>query len=192
MKIVLIDNYDSFTFNLVHLIEKVTDIIPDVIRNDELKIAELEMYDFIVLSPGPGIPSEAGKLMEIIKTYAFKKPIFGVCLGLQAIVEVFGGAIENMKTVYHGVSTEIVVIDENSKIFKNLDSTLMVGRYHSWIASKNNFPKEFKVTAIDNQERIMAIEHRQLPIYAVQFHPESILTPNGEQMLRNIFKTVKN
>ncbi|MDP3353214.1 MAG: aminodeoxychorismate/anthranilate synthase component II, partial [Flavobacteriaceae bacterium] len=118
MKIVLIDNYDSFTFNLVHLIEKVTDIIPVVFRNDEVNIEELELFDFIILSPGSGIPSEAGKLIEIIKTYASKKPIFGVCLGLQAIVEVFGGSIENMETVYHGVSTEINVIDKNSKIFK--------------------------------------------------------------------------
>lgn len=192
MKIVLIDNYDSFTYNLVHLIEKVTDIIPVVIRNDEVTIEELGKYDFIVLSPGPGVPSEAGKLNEIIKKYYITKPIFGVCLGLQAIVEVFGGVIENLETVYHGVSTEIDIIDKNSKIFKNLNTNLMVGRYHSWVASFTDFPPEFKITAVDKDNKIMAIEHQSFPIYAVQFHPESILTPNGEQILRNVLISAKN
>lgn len=192
MKIVLIDNYDSFTYNLVHLIEKVTDVIPVVIRNDEVCIDALAAYDLIVLSPGPGIPSEAGKLCEIIQKYYLTKPIFGVCLGLQAIVEVFGGTLENLETVYHGVSTEIDIIDKNSKIFKNLNTNLMVGRYHSWVASFTDFPSEFEITAVDKNNKIMAIEHHSLPIYAVQFHPESILTPDGEQILRNVFISVKN
>lgn len=192
MKIVLIDNYDSFTYNLVHLIEKVTDVIPVVIRNDEVCIDALAAYDLIVLSPGPGIPSEAGKLCEIIQKYYLTKPIFGVCLGLQAIVEVFGGTLENLETVYHGVSTEIDIIDKNSKIFKNLNTNLMVGRYHSWVASFTDFPSEFEITAVDKNNKIMAIEHHSLPIYAVQFHPESILTPDGEQILRNVLISVKN
>lgn len=191
LKIVLIDNYDSFTYNLVHLIEKVTNVVPVVIRNDEVFIDELELFDFIVLSPGPGIPSEAGKLNEIIKKYYLTKPIFGVCLGLQAIVEVFGGSLENMKKVYHGVSTEIEIIDKNSKIFKNLKTSLMVGRYHSWVASCNDFPNEFNITAVDKNNKIMAIEHHTLPIYGVQFHPESILTPNGEDIVYNIFSNLK-
>ena len=192
LKIILIDNYDSFTFNLVHLIEKVTGNLPVVKRNDEIFIDEIEKYDLIVLSPGPGIPSEAYLLTQIIKKYANSKPIFGVCLGLQAIVEVFGGKLENMETVYHGVSAEIEVINKESKIFKGLNSTLTVGRYHSWIASRKHFPKEFKITAIGQQERIMAIEHHSLPIFAVQFHPESILTPDGEQMIKNVIEAVLN
>lgn len=191
LKIIIIDNYDSFTYNLVHLIEKVTDVIPVVVRNDEVALDELTMYDLIVLSPGPGIPSEAGKLKEIIQTYANSKPIFGVCLGLQAIVEVFGGTLENMERVYHGVSSEINV-NTNSTLFKDFHKTIAVGRYHSWIASALNFPSVFNITATDNQGQIMAIEHQSLPICAVQFHPESILTPNGEQILRNVLRLVKN
>lgn len=192
IQILLIDNYDSFTFNLVHLIEKVTGILPIVKRNDELTIEEVDLYDFIVLSPGPGIPDEAGILIEVIKMYASTKPIFGVCLGLQAIVEVFGGQLENLETVYHGVSTEIEVIDAESKIFKGMSAHLTVGRYHSWVASRLNFPHDFKITAIGQQERIMAIEHKTLPIFAVQFHPESILTPDGEQMLKNVVAAILN
>jgi anthranilate synthase component 2 len=173
------------------LIEKVTDIVPIVVRNDEVKIEEIKDYDLIVLSPGPGIPSEAGKLKEIIQQYAKHKPIFGVCLGLQAIVEVFGGRLENLETVYHGVSSDIVV-DSNSTLFMGFHKKIAVGRYHSWIASFKNFPTEFNITATDEQGRIMAIEHQSLPIYAVQFHPESILTPDGEEILRNVLNAVKN
>lgn len=185
LKIVLIDNYDSFTYNLVHLIEKVTDVVPVVVRNDKVALDELALYDLIVLSPGPGIPSEAGKLKEIIQTYANSKPIFGVCLGLQAIVEVFGGTLKNMERVYHGVSSEINV-NTNSTLFKGFNKTIAVGRYHSWVASGQNFPSVFNITATDNQGQIMAIEHQSLPIYAVQFHPESILTPDGEKIMRNL------
>lgn len=192
MKIALIDNYDSFTYNLVHLIEKVSDHIPIVIRNDEVVLSNLEQFDLIILSPGPGIPSEAGLLLDIIKNYALKKPMFGVCLGLQAIVEVFGGNLENLETVYHGVSTEIKVIDKNSVIFKDLKTTFKVGRYHSWIASNATFPNSFNITAVGDNNIIMAIEHKKLPIYAVQFHPESILTPDGEQMLKNVIQKVFN
>jgi anthranilate synthase component 2 len=190
LKIILIDNYDSFTFNLVHLLEKVTGNLPVVKRNDEISLEEIVHYDLIVLSPGPGIPREAGLLIDIIKKYAHSKPIFGVCLGLQALVEVFGGELENMETVYHGVATEIEVLDKESKIFKGMKSTLNVGRYHSWVASRNHFPKEFKITAIGQEQRIMAIEHITLPIFAVQFHPESILTPTGELMLKNVIEAI--
>lgn len=192
MEIIIIDNYDSFTYNLVHLIEKVTGNLPMVKRNNEIQLEELEKYDFIVLSPGPGIPSEAGLLPEIIKKYAYKKPMLGVCLGLQAIVEVFGGKLENLDTVYHGVATEIKVTEKNSVIFKDLGNVIEVGRYHSWVASQINFPSEFKITAVSDENNIMAIEHKELPIYAVQFHPESILTPDGEQMVRNIISKLKN
>lgn len=190
MKIIIIDNYDSFTYNLVHLIEKVTDRVPVVVRNDEVTLEDLEMYDLIVLSPGPGIPSEAGKLKEIIQTYANAKPIFGVCLGLQALVEVFGGTLENMKQVYHGVSSEITV-DTNTLLFKGLYKKIAVGRYHSWVASRTNFPDSFTISAVDDENNIMAIEHKNLPIYAVQFHPESILTPDGEQLMGNLINAIQ-
>jgi len=192
LKIILIDNYDSFTYNLVHLIEKVTNELPVVKRNDELDLDELESYDLIILSPGPGIPREAGLLLAVIEKYACTKPIIGVCLGLQALIEVFGGQIENLNSVYHGVATKIKVTDESSVIFKGLKSTVEVGRYHSWVASSTNFPTEFKITAVDYENRIMAIEHQKLPIFAVQFHPESILTPDGEQLLKNMIFNIKN
>lgn len=185
MKILIIDNYDSFTYNLVHMVEKITGNFPAVFRNDEISIAEVENYDIIMLSPGPGIPDEAGVLKEVIKTYASKKPIFGVCLGLQAITEVFGGKIINLDDVFHGVATEMKVTDKNAIIFKDIPEKFMAARYHSWSATDKDFPKEIQVTARDEEGGIQAIEHKVFPISAVQFHPESILTDVGEQIVTN-------
>jgi anthranilate synthase component 2 len=191
MKILILDNYDSFTYNLVHLVEKITGNYPSVFRNDEISIADIDNYDVIMLSPGPGIPDEAGILKEVIKTYAGIKPIFGVCLGLQAITEVFGGKIINLEDVFHGVATEMTVTDKNAIIFKDVPETFLAARYHSWAATDEGFPEEIQVTARDEDGLIQAIEHKIFPISAVQFHPESILTDVGEQLLRNFINSIK-
>ena len=191
MKILILDNYDSFTYNLVHMVEKITDVYPDVYRNDEISIEAIERYDIIMLSPGPGIPDEAGILKEVIKTYAGKKPIFGVCLGLQAITEVFGGTIVNLDEVFHGIATEMTVTDKNAVIFKNMPETFLAARYHSWAATDENFPAELKVTARDEEGGIQAIEHESFNISAVQFHPESILTDVGETIVRNFINNIQ-
>jgi anthranilate synthase component 2 len=167
------------------MVEKITGNFPAVFRNDEIIIAEVENYDIIMLSPGPGIPDEAGILKEVIKTYASTKPIFGVCLGLQAITEVFGGKIINLDDVFHGVATEMKVTDKNAIIFKDVPEKFMAARYHSWSATDKDFPKEIQVTARDEEGGIQAIEHKVFPISAVQFHPESILTDVGEQIVTN-------
>ncbi len=192
MKILILDNYDSFTYNLVHMVEEITGETPDVFRNDEIPLELVGEYDIIMLSPGPGIPDEAGILKEVIAEYAGKKPIFGVCLGLQAITEVFGGEIINMDEVYHGVATEMKVVDEDAIIFKKLPQFFTAARYHSWIANVDKMPKELKVTCVDEDGGVMAIEHEKFNISAVQFHPESILTPDGEIMVRAFIENVKN
>jgi anthranilate synthase component 2 len=191
MKILILDNYDSFTYNLVHMVEKITGKFPAVFRNDEISIEDVNQYDVIMLSPGPGIPDEAGVLKEVIKTYAGIKPIFGVCLGLQAITEVFGGKIINLEDVFHGVATEMRVTDSSAIIFKDIPETFLAARYHSWAATDEGFPEEIQVTARDEDGLIQAIQHKVLPISAVQFHPESILTDVGEQLLRNFINSVK-
>jgi len=188
MNILILDNYDSFTYNLVHMVEKITGNSPAVFRNDEISLKEIEKYDLIILSPGPGIPDEAGILKDVITTYAGKKPIFGVCLGLQAIIEVFGGKIINMDDVFHGVATEMNVIKEDAIIFKNVPNKFPAARYHSWIASNNHLPESIEITAIDEDGGIMAIRHKEFNISAVQFHPESILTDVGEQIVRNFIE----
>ena len=185
MKILIIDNYDSFTYNLVHMVEKITGNFPSVFRNDEISIQEVQHFDMIMLSPGPGIPEEAGILKELIRSYAGVKPIFGVCLGLQAITEVFGGKIINLEDVFHGVATEMKVTDPKATIFKDLPEKFLAARYHSWAATDEGFPQELKVTARDEEGLIQAIEHTVFPISAVQFHPESILTDVGEQLVTN-------
>jgi len=191
MKIVIIDNYDSFTYNLVHMVEKITGNFPAVFRNDEISIEHVNNFDLIMLSPGPGIPKEAGILKEIISTYAGKKPIFGVCLGLQAITEVFGGSIVNLDTVYHGVATLMNVVDQSAVIFKDIPTPFLAARYHSWSATQDGFPEVLKVTARDEAGGIQAIAHKVFPISAVQFHPESILTDVGEQIVTNFINSVK-
>lgn len=191
MNILILDNYDSFTYNLVHMVEEITGKLPDVYRNDEIEVEEIQRYDVIILSPGPGIPDEAGILKKVIATYAGIKPIFGVCLGLQAITEVFGGNIVNMGEVFHGVATEMTVLKKDAVLFKNISVKFDAARYHSWIASKENFPSELEITAIDEDGEIQAIEHKAFNISAVQFHPESILTEVGEQLVRNFLENVK-
>ena len=173
------------------MVEKITGNYPAVFRNDEISIEDVNNYDVIMLSPGPGIPDEAGILKDVIKTYAGVKPIFGVCLGLQAITEVFGGKIINLDNVFHGVATEMRVSDLSAIIFKDVPETFLAARYHSWAATDENFPEEIQVTARDEDGLIQAIEHKIFPISAVQFHPESILTDVGEQLLRNFINSIK-
>ena len=182
-QILLIDNYDSFTYNLVHYLEELGAQVT-VRRNDKLSLEEVAVFSHIVLSPGPGIPDEAGLLKEIIATYAATKKILGVCLGQQAIAEVFGGRLENLSEVYHGIATPIKIIDPQATLFKDLPTEVVVGRYHSWVVSEA-LPESLKVTARDHKGQIMAIEHKEYPVHAVQFHPESILTPSGKKMLAN-------
>ncbi len=184
MKILVFDNYDSFTYNLVHLVEKITNQKVTVVRNDQITLEEVAAYDKIILSPGPGIPSEAGLLLPLIKQYAASKSILGVCLGHQAIGEAFGATLENLTTVYHGVATPIK-IDNTNYLFNGLKDTIEVGRYHSWVIANKNFPNTLKVTATDENGLIMAIEHTAYDVCGVQFHPESVLTPNGETVIKN-------
>ncbi len=191
MKIVIIDNYDSFTYNLVHLVENITGKYPTVFRNDEISIEAINKYDLIMLSPGPGIPDEAGILKEVIKTYAGKKPIFGVCLGLQAITEVFGGSLENLDSVFHGVATTMKITNKDASIYKGIPTEFEAARYHSWIASKKDFPSELEITAVDEFGDIMSLQHKTYNISAVQYHPESILTPLGEKIVRNFIEANK-
>ena len=191
MKILILDNYDSFTYNLVHMVEDITGEYPAVFRNDEISIEAISAYDVIILSPGPGIPDEAGILKETIKAYAGKKPIFGVCLGLQAITEVFGGSLENMDEVFHGVATTMSISSENSVIYKGFPKEFEAARYHSWMASKKGFPAELEITSVDEFGDIMSLQHKEYNISAVQFHPESILTPTGEKMVRNFIEACK-
>jgi len=182
MKCLIIDNYDSFTYNLVHLVKEIG-FTPTIIRNDKFCMEEVAKYDKIILSPGPGIPDEAGFLKELIKTYAPSKSIFGVCLGQQAIAEVFGGKLINLEKVYHGVETEIELTNEDY-LFKGIPQKFNAGRYHSWIVSQP-LPKELEVLAIDANQQIMALRHKSCDLRGVQFHPESIMTKYGKQILQN-------
>jgi anthranilate synthase component 2 len=184
-KILVFDNYDSFTYNLVHLVEKITDAKVDVIRNDQLAIKEAEGYDKIILSPGPGIPAEAGLLLPLIKKYASSKSILGVCLGHQAIGEALGGKLLQLETVFHGVSTAVMQEKDPGFLFHDLPSQFKVGRYHSWVIDEKELPEELIITARDEQGHIMAIRHKTFDLSGVQFHPESIMTEYGEKLLRN-------
>ncbi len=193
MKILIFDNYDSFTYNLVHLVEKITHEKVDVYRNDQIPLEKVKDYDKIILSPGPGIPSEAGLLLPLIKEYAATKSILGVCLGHQAIGEAFGGTLTNLSSVFHGVATPVrKVIGQqstvNNQLLEGLPETFPVGRYHSWIVSKENFPGELEITAEDENGFIMALQHKTFDVQGVQFHPESVLTPDGEKIMRNWLK----
>lgn len=189
MKILVLDNYDSFTYNLVHLIKELTDESVDVFRNDKITIEEIGEYDKIFLSPGPGIPDEAGILKELIATYGSTKSIFGVCLGCQAIAEVYGGQLLNMNKVYHGVATPVEIIDEKDISFRWLTNTITVGRYHSWVVDSSCVPSELNVSAVDNEGNIMAIYHNKYDVRGVQFHPESVLTLDGKQMIANFLNS---
>ncbi|MBL4663371.1 MAG: aminodeoxychorismate/anthranilate synthase component II [Flavobacteriaceae bacterium] len=184
MKILVIDNYDSFVYNLVHYLEEL-DCEVVVKRNDQFYMDEVANYDKILLSPGPGIPEEAGFLKEVIATYAGKKPILGACLGQQAIAEVFGGTLVNLKTVFHGVSTKANILVSDESLFKGLGNEIEIGRYHSWVVSTIDFPTVLEITSIDENEQIMSLRHREFDIKGVQFHPESVLTPKGKMIIKN-------
>jgi len=200
MKILVFDNYDSFTYNLVHLVKKIVKDQLDVYRNDQIPLEKVKEYDKIILSPGPGIPKEAGMLLPLIKEYAQTKSILGVCLGHQAIGEAFGGNLINLSTVYHGVSTPVKIVKRETAdvkdasylshdLFEDLPDEIEVGRYHSWIVSDEGFPKELEVTARDENGYIMALQHKTFDVQGVQFHPESVLTPDGETIVRNWLKS---
>ena len=185
MNIAVIDNYDSFTYNLVHLVKSISDSKIDVFRNDRVNPDKLVSYDKILLSPGPGLPVEAGRLLEIINTYSSTKSIFGVCLGLQAIAEANGCNLKNLDEVYHGVSTRILVTDQDDPLFSGLGSSFEGGRYHSWVVENKDIPDNMMVTATDEEGEIMAMRLMEKDVCGVQFHPESILTPSGKIILSN-------
>lgn len=201
-RILVFDNYDSFTYNLVHLVEKLTHGKVEVHRNDQLPLEKVKEYDKIILSPGPGIPEEAGLLLPLIREYAATKSILGVCLGHQAIGQAFGGRLVNLSTVYHGVATPVKVVKRGggagaparanqggpNDLFEGLPDEIEVGRYHSWVISEEGFPEELEVTARDEKNMIMALRHRALDISGVQFHPESVLTPEGQRIMQNWLK----
>lgn len=202
MKVLVFDNYDSFTYNLVHLVERIVGEKPHVVRNDEVPLEKIAEYDKIILSPGPGLPSEAGLLLPLIKEYAASKSILGVCLGHQAIGEAFGGKLVNLSSVYHGVATPVTIAKRETSdmhdaqtfskphiarraLFQDLPETIAVGRYHSWVVSDEAFPNDLEITARDEAGFIMALQHKTYDVQGVQFHPESVLTPQGEIILRN-------
>ena len=181
--IVIIDNYDSFTYNLSHVVKELGATVT-VYRNDQFTLPQLEAFDKIILSPGPGIPSEAGLLLDVIRTYAQHKPILGVCLGHQAIAEAFGGTLTNLSDVFHGVATPaLITIDDY--LFEGLPRTIEVGRYHSWVADSRSLPACLEPTSVSDEGYIMSLRHRELDIRGIQFHPESVLTPDGKTILNN-------
>lgn len=186
-RIVVIDNYDSFTYNLVHLLNECGYDAP-VWRNDKFELKDLEPFDKILLSPGPGIPSESGLLLDVIKEYGDRKSILGICLGLQAITEVYGGKLYNLKKPVHGVATPLTILKPEEILFEGLPDTFQVGRYHSWAADKDNFSEELEITAIDDDGVIMALTHKNLDVRGVQFHPESILSEYGKEIINNWLK----
>ena len=183
MKVVVIDNYDSFTFNLTHLVKELG-VEVDVLRNNSFQLEDLEKYEKLIFSPGPGIPKEAGLMEDVIRYYAGKKPMLGVCLGEQAIGEVFGARLLNLSQVFHGMQTSIYVQHEDP-LFDGLPKELQVGRYHSWVVDKDQFPECLEITALSPEGYIMALRHKSYEIYGVQFHPESVLTPQGKEMMSN-------
>lgn len=186
MNILLIDNYDSFTYNLSQYLEEEggEDVEVTVWRNDQFGLDDVERFDKIVLSPGPGVPDEAGLLKAVIRRYAPTKPILGVCLGEQAIGEVFGAEIYNLNTVFHGIQSSVRIVAPDY-IFDNLSDSIKVGRYHSWVVGKEDFPAELEVTAVSDEGQVMALKHRRYDVHGIQFHPESILTPEGRTIIRN-------
>lgn len=183
MKVVIIDNYDSFTFNLSHMVKELGAEVT-VWRNDQFRMEDLQAFDKIILSPGPGIPEEAGLLLDTIRTYAPTKPILGVCLGHQAIGEVFGAKLTNLSRVFHGVQTPCQRVKEDY-LFDSLPDTFPVGRYHSWVVSEENFPEDLEITALSDEGQIMALRHKKYDVRGIQFHPESVLTPDGKTIIKN-------
>ena len=188
MKILVFDNYNSFTYNLVQMIEQIIGEKVDVFRNDQIALEDIEKYDKIILSPGPGIPNEAGILLEVIKKYAPTKSILGVCLGQQAIAEAFGGSLINLTEIYHGVANNAKTVKKEARLLKDLPENLEVGRYHSWAVNPEDFPEELEITSIDENGMIMSLQHKIYDVHAVQYHPESILTPQGKKIIENFLK----
>lgn len=188
MKVLVIDNYDSFTYNLVQYIQEILGEKIDVFRNDEISLEAVDRYDVIILSPGPGLPSDAGIMPELIRRYAPSKMILGVCLGHQAIGEAFGGRLENLTHVFHGIETPVQVIVEHDIIFEGVNEHFQAGRYHSWVVSRDQFPQSLEVTAVAENDVIMAMRHRDFAVWGVQFHPESIMTTEGMKMLENFLE----
>ena len=191
MNIAMIDNYDSFTYNLVHLVKELGAEIT-VFRNDQFELLDLERFDKIMLSPGPGVPSEAGLLLDVIRTYADEKPILGICLGEQAIGEVFGGALVNLTDVFHGVQTPAHIVDfveygehKVDYLFRGLNRDILVGRYHSWVVDADSLPDCLEITCTSNEGQVMALRHREYDVRGIQFHPESVLTPDGKKIINN-------
>ncbi len=184
-KILVFDNYDSFTYNLVHYIEEIVGYKVDVYRNDQIPLEDVAKYDKILLSPGPGIPKDAGVLIPLIQQYGPTKSIMGVCLGHQAIAEAFGGSISNLSKVYHGVATPIKITTDSEILFKDIPKNINVGRYHSWVVNEEDLPDCFTITSRDEEGKIMGIHHNEFDVRGVQFHPESILTENGKKMMEN-------
>lgn len=185
MNILLIDNYDSFTYNLVYLVKKVAGVSPTVLRNDDPRLDDIDEFTHIILSPGPGIPREAGSLIEVIQRMAPHKPILGVCLGHQAIAEAFGGELVNLDKVYHGVSDTMKIIKLNESLYSGMTDIFTAARYHSWVVKKDNFPKSLEINCVDNSGQIMGMTHREYQVKGVQFHPESYLSEHGEKIIRN-------
>lgn len=183
MKIVIIDNYDSFTYNLSHLVKELGAEVT-VLRNDQFELSDLEPFDKVILSPGPGIPSEAGLLLDVIRAYAGRKPILGVCLGHQAIGEVFGGRLENLSDVFHGVATPCHITKQDA-LFEGLPADITIGRYHSWVVAREGLPDCLEVIAESDEGQVMALRHKTLSVRGIQFHPESVLTPQGKTIIKN-------
>ncbi len=187
-KILVIDNYDSFTYNLVHYIRNLTDNPMEVYRNDQIDLEEVGQYDKILLSPGPGIPEEAGICLDLIKQYASSKSILGVCLGHQAIGEAFGGSLINLDKVYHGISTNINIVTPEDRLYRDIPGRIEVGRYHSWVVSRDDLPDCFKINSLDDNGMIMGLSHKEYDVKGVQFHPESVLTQHGLKIIENWLK----
>ncbi len=187
-KILILDNYDSFTYNLVQYVEELTDIDVNVKRNDEISMEEVSQYDTIILSPGPGLPQDAGIMIDLIREYASSKNILGVCLGHQAIGMAFGADLTNLERVYHGVKTEIKVLDGADPIYRGITTKPKVGRYHSWVISPDSLNEEFVVTAISEDNNIMSIKHKEYKLWGVQYHPESIMTEEGKKIIKNFLE----
>jgi len=192
MKLLILDNYDSFTYNLVQYFQTIDGVEVEVFRNDRITLEAVNKYDAIVLSPGPGLPKDAGIMPNLIKEYAALKPILGICLGEQAIAECFGGTLYNLEKVFHGIDTSVTITNSEEPIFKNLGDSFVVGRYHSWAVSKEQFPEELNITALDDQGVIMAIRHKEYEVSGLQFHPESIMTLKGMEMIQNWIDDIKS
>lgn len=188
MQIVLVDNYDSFTYILAQYFREIEGVRLTILKNDGFQPADLEAFDRIVISPGPGLPSTSGHILEVIRSYSGQKPILGICLGLQAIYEAFGGRLRNLDRVQHGVASRINIVDPTDPMFRDMDTPFHAGRYHSWVGDQSYLPPDLRITAMDPEGNIMACRHATHPTFGFQFHPESILTPEGKRLVRNFIE----